>query len=507
MLDSMIHSTLGKFLSTWTAASLMVLLFPSISIAGKKEQYQVNQGESKTTGQDKVAAKNKATGRPRLLVVGIFPPSFEKNVDPKVGMRLAGDLERELSSSSKLDLFPNKRVDAALTEIDPAQVAAKELNKISKEVDRGKKLLDDLKLEDAIAAFNAAIEGYKKNLVYMKDYTPLVQALLQLSVAYFRIGEDEKGQKYLTQVLCLNPDLTLKEGEFPEIFQRIFDQVKKKALQGPKGSINIASSPPFSEIYLNGKKRGVTPLLVRDLIKGRYFLRVDKQGYKPYNSEIEVGDKEGELVQVNLEPEPRVVKYNKKAVFKELGKFAANQNWGSEFKKKAGLTAGWLGIDFMVFGLMVVGDEYEMTTFLYRTSDGAMLALPTIKMDYQLLNAAIELYKLSEVISEKITFFPDNPPPLVKVKPIEKEFGMVVAPPPPNPVVTGPGTGSTGTGIVVPGGPGKGKIGTEKEWYQKWWVWTLIAVGAGAVAGAGVGTYFLLKPSPKPSASVNWPGP
>ena len=493
MLDAMTHSTFGRTLATVTAAAVFVLLLPRPSLA------QGDAPAAPPPPEKAAEAKPAYSGPPRVLVVGVVAPTVETQVDPAVGRRLGQDLARELGSSGKLKLFPNKKVLAALTEVDPAAVASRELTQISKEVAQGRKLLDDLKLEEAIVAFSAAIEGYKKNLVFMKNYSPLVQTLLQLSVAYFRIGEEEKGQGFLTQVLCLQPDMSLAEGEFPEIFTRIFDEVKKKSIEGPKGSINVASSPPFSEIYLNGSKRGVTPLLVRDLIKGRYFIRVDKQGYKPYNAEIEVGDKEGELVQVNLEPEPRVVQYNKKQVYSELEDYAKQQQWKNpDFQKKAKLVCGWLDVDFLVFGLIVIGDLYEMTPFLFRATDGGMMALPTLKMDRDLLNSAIELYKMTEVANEKITFFPDDPPRLPKIIKPEGEF-MVVAPPPDDPEVIGPGPGPdtstrTGTGTV-----------TEDKWYKKWWVWTLIVVGAGAVAGGAVGISMAVKPEGKPTTTVRWP--
>jgi hypothetical protein len=57
-------------------------------------------------------------------------------------------------------------------------------------------------------------------------------------------------------------------------------------LQPESASISVNSTPPGATVYLNNKNVGVTPIVVNNLDQGIYDLRIEMDGYAPYEEKI-----------------------------------------------------------------------------------------------------------------------------------------------------------------------------------------------------------------------------
>ena len=75
-------------------------------------------------------------------------------------------------------------------------------------------------------------------------------------------------------------------------------------LQAPApilGEVDINSSPAMADIYIDGKKVGLTPQMVSDLLVGQHQVRISKQGYSDYNSTLTVKEGETSMLTAMLE--------------------------------------------------------------------------------------------------------------------------------------------------------------------------------------------------------------
>ena len=67
------------------------------------------------------------------------------------------------------------------------------------------------------------------------------------------------------------------------------------------GEADISSSPAMADIYIDGKKVGLTPQMVSDLLVGQHQVRISKQGYSDYNSTLIVKEGETSILTTKLE--------------------------------------------------------------------------------------------------------------------------------------------------------------------------------------------------------------
>ena len=68
------------------------------------------------------------------------------------------------------------------------------------------------------------------------------------------------------------------------------------------GSINIQSTPPNAEVYINGEFKGTTPLIVRELGPGNYHINLKLEGYQEWDGSVDVSENEQETISANLYP-------------------------------------------------------------------------------------------------------------------------------------------------------------------------------------------------------------
>lgn len=73
------------------------------------------------------------------------------------------------------------------------------------------------------------------------------------------------------------------------------------------GSLSILTTPPEVQIYLNNELKGISPLIIKDLNIGEYRLRLDKQGFRPYEQMINITLGKSTSVDVSM-PEGEQIK-------------------------------------------------------------------------------------------------------------------------------------------------------------------------------------------------------
>lgn len=106
-------------------------------------------------------------------------------------------------------------------------------------------------------------------------------------------GKDESAQDFLSQ----------EEADFP---QEIFLPERFDETFVGTSAATFKTSVPKAALYINGEYHGLTPLMARNLIPGRYAVQIKKEGYKTVNIAIQIKDGISDFyyIEMTVQPEP-----------------------------------------------------------------------------------------------------------------------------------------------------------------------------------------------------------
>lgn len=463
----------------------------------------------------------------------IFPyqPVYQ-SVTPEVANQFTELLTNEMKNADSLQAIEGPKIVTK----KKASVSEPNIDKdaIQRGVEKAKVGIEEIKnqeFEKAIKPLKDAIQILEKNILYLEDTATLTDAYLALSVAYFGTGMEDEGETYIRKCVRLDPYKEINPEQYPPLYLRIYDGIRKQTFQLPRGSIRVNSNPSGAIIFVDGKQVGTTPALLKEAIKGEHYIRVERSGETPYyktvnvipNQTVEInvdfsGEEEGgsgpEYTAANLLRNNRVDSSTREALVQVANKQQA---------------------DFVLFGGIIKNENnYQVNSFFMKVKTTEVVQTMTLTIDMDMLGASIEIYKLVEELTKKIESFPESIkqsvillyPGIMKKteKPQEIVIGPVGVPQPlytapakeeePAPVVKEePKKEEKKTAAVVPevkktpdsGGIDIGKGRTLKQkgqidssvvivekpvrWYESPWFWTAVGV---VVVGAGVGTYLYI---------------
>jgi len=126
-------------------------------------------------------------------------------------------------------------------------------------------------LEEAVQAFNAT-------MATTTDNRPLIEALLTLGFAYNVMGDDERARRAFARVAQLDPDRELDEINYAPKIVNFYADVRSQVLARGQGDLEVEASQPGAEVIVDGRRVGVTPMVIQDLPVGRHFLLVVGEG-------------------------------------------------------------------------------------------------------------------------------------------------------------------------------------------------------------------------------------
>jgi subtilisin-like proprotein convertase family protein len=139
--------------------------------------------------------------------------------------------------------------------------------------------------------FKLAIEKYQKVMQLISEKKELAQTkqelfqtMTSLALTYFTIQENAKAEKQLEDLIQINPNHELDPEFYPPKFIEIFRGVQSRFL----GRLVIDSTPAAAAVTIGTTKAGQTPLVVEKILKGKYLLKVELEGYLPVNREIAI---------------------------------------------------------------------------------------------------------------------------------------------------------------------------------------------------------------------------
>lgn len=150
----------------------------------------------------------------------------------------------------------------------------------------GRRVYDALNLDEAIARLGQAVSLYQQTGPLLGDLSELATSLAYLGAALTLRGSTDEGVSTFVELLTINPGYSM-EG-FPPTVAKMFEKAVEKLQKAAKGSVEIYSTPPYAEVFVDGTFRGVTPLTLKDLPGGTHYLRLEANGYVIHGAPLDV---------------------------------------------------------------------------------------------------------------------------------------------------------------------------------------------------------------------------
>ncbi|MDF1565534.1 MAG: PEGA domain-containing protein [Deltaproteobacteria bacterium] len=291
---------------------------------------------------------------------------------------------------------------APVADSGDAAKAEKALGRAEGLVKQGDAAMLKLNFGGAAAKYRAAVKLYLQNVGALESFDTINYARLSLATALFREGKEEEGEEALTDVIRLDPERTLDPAAYPPVFVRTYQKIQKDMLRKTRGAISVVSQPAGAEVHLDGKKVGVTPLLIKDLIRGPHHVKLISAGEEaPWTSSVDVTPTKVASIDADLGGK----------VQGPVGEVVATLARGTLDKKALGTiaaVAGSVGATHVVFGaLSREADAYTVKSYLYEVESKKVAGLKEMSFDLDMLGAAIEVFKLAEEIDKGTGALPE----------------------------------------------------------------------------------------------------
>ena len=229
-----------------------------------------------------------------------------------VASRAGGYLDTLMSLDGKIELVSAAALAPieALTKpgdlggkVDDA-LAGGTIKRADEAAEQAKKQAARKKWGEAVKTWTKALTLYEKDLAQLDDHDRYVTALIGRALAYFASGYDDNGEEELARALGMSPETQLP-ADAPKNMLAVDKRVRGRL--APAGvQLKVVANAPRATVYVDGKNRGSTPVMIGDLTRGDHVVRIVADGFEPHGELVAMIDVGVEL-QVALTAKPGTV--------------------------------------------------------------------------------------------------------------------------------------------------------------------------------------------------------
>ncbi|MFB6372088.1 MAG: PEGA domain-containing protein, partial [Bradymonadaceae bacterium] len=278
-------------------------------------------------------------------------------------------------------------------------------------------LLESGNYEKAGEKFSRAVETLHKHIADLKNFDVYTDALSNLARAYWETGHNYDARKSIREFAHLRPDATLDPEKFPSGLREIFIKEVEKVEKAGSGTLVIEAESEGAQVWIDGQKRGETPLTVEDVTFGYHYLVVRKPGSGVWSKKMQVrGRGKKQTYKAKLQGEQAGEanasdKQKKKlpAFYTELMASIKDGNFGTDLKPYLDELAKRTEVDFISWVVMVKKEtEYVAAPFVYRVSDGMIVQPENVAFDFELANLTVGVNSLSTSVVDTVLNMPED---------------------------------------------------------------------------------------------------
>lgn len=143
--------------------------------------------------------------------------------------------------------------------------------------------------------YDSAIRVLQEVINISVDKNELFIAYIYLGYTYFTLTDLDQASPNVDEAIKINPNGQLDSNEFVSEYIDFFKETKKKTV----GIGFFESIPTESYLYVDKNKIGTTPLKT-EFLAGKYWIRLVKPWFAPYEAEIEIKSNEVNPFKIDL---------------------------------------------------------------------------------------------------------------------------------------------------------------------------------------------------------------
>ncbi len=212
-------------------------------------------------------------------------------VSDDVADELRGSVSAALSHQSGIHVVDPKRVAEVMAYHEGPTTEAKSSSILSHAAglqQRAKEHYLNFASTEALAEIRSALQDLQTASLPMNDKGPVLRdALVTAAVIASDTKDLTSAEHYLTDALKIDPAYPLDGGNYSPRLRDTFLRLQTQMTKSGTGNVSITSDPKVADVYINGVKRGVTPLNL-SLPVGNYDLRVAGNRYTSYTQKLQI---------------------------------------------------------------------------------------------------------------------------------------------------------------------------------------------------------------------------
>ena len=396
---------------------------------GEGESSQKNQKEDggekepeEGKAQEGNAAKEKSPpkGQPTPELFLLPTDSVNDQISSIVPERIGDMLRDRIGSDGRVELVPTYAEMQKSAGGGGGVNAA--IDDAKKQYTSGIGLLGAGEFEKASAKFKKAVETLRSNMADVQNFDVYTDALSNLARAYWKIDHNYDARKSIREFAHLRPDATLDPKKFPKELRKIFDKEVEKVNKAGSGTLVIKSNVKGAKVFIDGEKKGTTPVNVTDVKFGYHYLVVkDSKGGswtkqlrvrgrgKTQNYDVKLGAGGGQAKNEGDGGSEDSTDADLPAFYTELQASIGDGNFGTDLQPYLDELAKRTGVDFIAWVVMVKGEgQYIGAPFVYRVEDGMFVQADNVKFNFELSNLMVGVSQLSTGIVETVGSMPED---------------------------------------------------------------------------------------------------
>jgi tetratricopeptide (TPR) repeat protein len=226
-----------------------------------------------------IAGSIHAGSLPEVALVGLHV----EGVGSDQALQAIAAIERSLEDSGKVTVLPPDEVARRIDGREQIIVSDAFLGPARALLDEGRVLYERASPDQAIPVLEEAVQAFNATMAYTTENRSLIEALLLLGFAHMVMGDEDTARRAFGRVVLMDPGRVLDEVNYAPRIVNFYGQVRAEVLAAGFGSIEVLTPLPGAEVYVDGRRVGVTPMVAEDLPVGRHFLAViGSDGYRSF---------------------------------------------------------------------------------------------------------------------------------------------------------------------------------------------------------------------------------
>jgi hypothetical protein len=210
-------------------------------------------------------------------------------------------------------------------------------------------------------------------------------------------NDDDGADAALAALVRLSPSRPPPTGTLPAGFLRSFRAVERRTLAQPRGALRIHAPDGGGEarVFVDGRALRAAPVLVKDVLPGDHFVRVERDG--------EVwADRVTVLAGLEVPLTPQLGEADQGPASELRTALQAGQLDRVAVGKAARLAKASKAEAVVLGALSRQGDGYTVRSFLYFARSEKLLQLPVMSLDAELLGGSLEVLKVADDVQRRL---------------------------------------------------------------------------------------------------------